>query len=33
MSEIENSLRRLGTHYVDLYQIHRWDASTRDRRR
>src|SRR3954453_2424175 len=27
-SELDNSLRRLGTDYVDLYQIHRWDRST-----
>jgi len=28
MDAIDNSLRRLGTDYVDLYQIHRWDYST-----
>jgi len=26
--ELDASLRRLGTDYVDLYQIHRWDSHT-----
>jgi aryl-alcohol dehydrogenase-like predicted oxidoreductase len=28
MFELDASLRRLGTDYVDLYQIHRWDYQT-----
>jgi diketogulonate reductase-like aldo/keto reductase len=32
LTEINHSLRRLGTEYVDLYQIHRWDYETSSRR-
>jgi aryl-alcohol dehydrogenase-like predicted oxidoreductase len=28
LHELDESLRRLGTDYVDLYQIHRWDYET-----
>ena len=28
LQEIDDSLKRLGTDYVDLYQIHRWDNNT-----
>lgn len=30
VTELDNSLRRLGVGHVDLYQIHRWDPSTSD---
>lgn len=29
LEQVDASLRRLGTDYIDLYQIHRWDASVR----
>ena len=28
LTEIDQSLQRLGMDYVDLYQIHRWDYDT-----
>jgi aryl-alcohol dehydrogenase-like predicted oxidoreductase len=28
LHEVDASLRRLGTDYIDLYQIHRWDDAT-----
>jgi aryl-alcohol dehydrogenase-like predicted oxidoreductase len=28
LDQVEGSLERLGTDYIDLYQIHRWDEST-----
>ncbi|WP_327146263.1 aldo/keto reductase [Nocardia sp. NBC_01327] len=30
ITELDNSLRRLGVDHVDLYQIHRWDPATSD---
>ncbi|MGY0020841.1 aldo/keto reductase [Streptomyces sp. cg35] len=30
VTELDNSLRRLGVDHVDLYQIHRWDPATAD---
>lgn len=28
LSAVDDSLRRLGTDYIDLYQVHRWDENT-----
>lgn len=28
LAELDNSLRRLGVDYIDLYQIHRWDPTS-----
>lgn len=30
VTELDNSLRRLGVDHVDLYQVHRWDPATSD---
>ncbi len=30
VTELENSLRRLGVDHIDLYQVHRWDPTTSD---
>ncbi|NHC44860.1 aldo/keto reductase [Motilibacter aurantiacus] len=30
ITELDNSLRRLGVDHVDLYQVHRWDPATSD---
>jgi aryl-alcohol dehydrogenase-like predicted oxidoreductase len=30
VTELDNSLRRLGVDHVDLYQIHRWDPTSSD---
>jgi aryl-alcohol dehydrogenase-like predicted oxidoreductase len=28
LASVEDSLRRLGTDYIDLFQVHAWDAAT-----
>ena len=28
MQAVEDSLKRLGTDYIDIYQFHRWDYDT-----
>ena len=30
VTELDNSLRRLGVDHIDLYQMHRWDPTTSD---
>jgi aryl-alcohol dehydrogenase-like predicted oxidoreductase len=30
VTELDNSLRRLGVDHIDLYRVHRWDSTTSD---